>query len=120
MSRTVLISGASKGIGRALAERLAEHGHTVVGIARTSDASFPGELHTVDLSDRSATSAALQKISSTNRIDAVINNMGLVRPQTLEQVTLDALDAVLDTNLRTAVQLPRRPCPGCANKVGAG
>jgi NAD(P)-dependent dehydrogenase (short-subunit alcohol dehydrogenase family) len=38
MSRTVLISGASKGIGRALAERMAEQGHKVVGIARTSDA----------------------------------------------------------------------------------
>jgi NAD(P)-dependent dehydrogenase (short-subunit alcohol dehydrogenase family) len=39
MSRTVLISGASKGIGRALAERMAEQGHKVVGIARTSDAT---------------------------------------------------------------------------------
>ena len=41
MNRTVLISGASKGIGRALAERLATQGHKVIGIARTGDATFP-------------------------------------------------------------------------------
>ena len=64
-NRTVLISGASKGIGRSLAERLA--GHKVVGIARTRDATFPGQLYTADLSDRTATSMALQEISSANR-----------------------------------------------------
>lgn len=72
MSRTVLISGAGKGIGRALAERLDRQGHQVIGIARTGDATFPGELRTVDLSDRDATSAALQDISSANRVDAVV------------------------------------------------
>ena len=112
MNRTVLISGASKGIGRALAERLATQGHKVIGIARTGDASFPGELRTVDLSDRDATSTALQDISSTTRIDAVVNNVGLIRPRTLEQVTLDALDAVLDVNLRTAIQLTQAALTG--------
>jgi 3-oxoacyl-[acyl-carrier protein] reductase len=111
MSRTVLISGASKGSGRALSERLAKQGHTVVGFARAGDATFPGELHTVDLADRNATSAALQDISAMHRIDAVVNNVGLVRPQALEEVTLDALDAVLDVNLRTAVQLTQAALP---------
>jgi 3-oxoacyl-[acyl-carrier protein] reductase len=110
-SRTVLISGASKGIGRSLAERLAEQGDTVVGIARTPDATFPGLLYTADLSDRTATSVALQEISSAHRIDAVVNNVGLVRPQSLEDVTLDALDAVLDVNLRTAIQLAQAVLP---------
>jgi NAD(P)-dependent dehydrogenase (short-subunit alcohol dehydrogenase family) len=112
MSRTVLISGATKGIGRALSERLARQGQRVIGIARTSDATFPGELHSVDLSDRSATSAVLQEISSSNRIDAVVNNVGLVRPQVLAEVTLDALDAVLDINLRTAIQMTQAAVPG--------
>ena len=110
-SRTVLISGASKGIGRSLAERLAKQGDTVVGIARTPDATFPGLLYTADLSDRAATSVALQEISSAHRIDAVVNNVGLVRPQSLEDVTLDALDAVLDVNLRTAIQLAQSVLP---------
>jgi len=119
MSRTVLISGASKGIGRALAYRLAEQGHQVVGIARTGDGSFPGDLLTIGLADRTATSTALQKISSRYRVDAVVNNVGLVRPQPLEQVTLDALDAVLDVNLRTAVQLTQA-CVPAMREVGWG
>ena len=107
----MLISGASKGIWRAVSERLAARGHKVVGIARTDDATFPGELRIVDLSDRNVTSAALHDISVMHRIDAVVNNVGLVRPQMLEQVTLDALDAVLDVNLRTAVQLTQAALP---------
>jgi NAD(P)-dependent dehydrogenase (short-subunit alcohol dehydrogenase family) len=43
------------------------------------------------------------------RIDAVVNNVGLVRPQTLEQVTLDA---VLDVNLRTAIRLTQAALTG--------
>lgn len=112
MNRTILISGASKGIGRALAQRLTEQGHTVVGIARTADGTFPGELRTVGLADRDATTTALQDISSTIRIDCVVNNVGLVRPQRLEALTLDALDTVLDINLRTAIQLTQATLPG--------
>ena len=111
MSRTVLVSGASRGIGRALAHRLARSGDRVVGMARTDDPSFPGDLRTVDLSDREATSAALREVVSDYRIDAVVNNVGLVRPQLLEDVTLDALDAVLDVNLRTAIQLTQAALP---------
>ena len=54
-SRTFLITGASKGIGRALSERLARAGHHVVGVARQGDASFPGELVALDLTDREST-----------------------------------------------------------------
>jgi 3-oxoacyl-[acyl-carrier protein] reductase len=83
----------------------------VVGMARAEDPSFPGDLRTVDLADREATSAALREIVSDYRIDAVVNNVGLVRPQLLEEVTLDALDEVLDVNLRTALQLTQAALP---------
>jgi 3-oxoacyl-[acyl-carrier protein] reductase len=112
MSRTVLISEAGKGIGRAVAECLADQGHNVVGIACADDPTFPGQLHAVDLHDRIATSTALQEIALANRIDAVINNVDLVRPQALDEMTLDAFDAVLDLNLRTAVQLTQAALPG--------
>jgi 3-oxoacyl-[acyl-carrier protein] reductase len=111
MTRTVLISGASKGIGRSLSHRLARRGDRVVGMARNADRSFPGDLRTVDLADRQATSAALRQIVSDYRIDAVVNNVGLVRPQLLDDVTLDALDAVLDVNVRTALQLTQAALP---------
>jgi 3-oxoacyl-[acyl-carrier protein] reductase len=49
--RTFLVTGASKGIGRGLSDRLVRGGHHVVGLARNRG-DFPGELVPVDLAPR--------------------------------------------------------------------
>ena len=77
--RRVLITGASKGIGRAVADRLAAAGHLPIGLARTGPEDFPGEFYEVDLADRAATAEVLDKIVASGRIDAVVNNAGLAR-----------------------------------------
>ena len=56
--RRFLITGASRGIGRAIAEALSADGHEVVGVARHADAAFPGELRAVDFADTAAVKAA--------------------------------------------------------------
>src|SRR3954451_23522275 len=73
-SRRVLITGASKGIGRDVAERLAAAGHQPVGLARTAPPDFPGAFHAVDLADRAATAATLADIVRDGTVDAVVNN----------------------------------------------
>ncbi|MFD9004175.1 SDR family oxidoreductase [Streptomyces sp. NPDC059582] len=110
--RRVLITGASKGIGRALAEQLAEEGHTPVGIARSAPQSFPGEFHETDLADRAATDQVLGAVLEAGPVDAVVNNVGSVRPAPVGKVTLSDLDAVLDMNVRTAVQAVQALLPG--------
>ena len=60
--KRVLITGASKGIGLAVADRLAAAGHIPIGLARTKPENFPGEFHEVDLADRAATAEVLEKI----------------------------------------------------------
>lgn len=103
-TRTFLITGASKGIGRATAEQLAKKGHLVVGLARNADdPDFPGVLVPVDLSDRQATEAALEELTAKYKFDGLVNNVGLVRPQPLDNVKLDDLDAVMALNLHPAV-----------------
>ena len=109
--RTFLITGASKGIGRALSVRLAGAGHRVVGLARRADPEFPGELLSVDLGDRAATTAVLDEVVARHRLAGVVNNVGLVRPQPLGEVELDDLWAVLDLNLRVAVQTVQAALP---------
>ncbi|WP_165215320.1 SDR family NAD(P)-dependent oxidoreductase [Affinirhizobium pseudoryzae] len=47
MKKTFLMTGASKGIGLALANRLLAHGATVIGIAHHADDDVPGSLHLV-------------------------------------------------------------------------
>ncbi|ALM86013.1 SDR family oxidoreductase [Bordetella sp. N] len=112
MSRTFLITGASKGIGLALSRRLAAAGHHVVGLARTAPAEFPGTFVSVDLSDDSATEAALTDIAQRFTVDGVINNVGLVHPAPLAAVTLPALDEVMRVNLHPAVLAAQTALPG--------
>jgi NAD(P)-dependent dehydrogenase (short-subunit alcohol dehydrogenase family) len=78
--RTYLVTGATKGMGRALSEQLAAQGHQVIGLARNvDDASFPGILHSVDLGDEQATALALDALCREHAIDGVVNNVGFVR-----------------------------------------
>jgi NAD(P)-dependent dehydrogenase (short-subunit alcohol dehydrogenase family) len=104
MSRTFLITGASKGIGLSLAERLERSGHTVVGLARGAAPNFPGTLIPVDLADTRATDEALADLTARFQFDGVVNNVGLVRPQRLGAVELPALEEVMRVNLHPALQ----------------
>ncbi|WGY73490.1 SDR family oxidoreductase [Burkholderia cepacia] len=110
-SRTFLVTGATRGIGRALSERLVRTGHRVIGLAR-DDAPFPGELVRVDLANRHATDAALHALVQRHAIDGVVNNVGLVRAQSVDDVTLGDLDDVLALNLHPAIQTVQALLPG--------
>lgn len=119
MADTVVISGASRGIGLATAHLLAGRGFAVVGIARHAPEGFPGAFFTADLADRAATAEVLAAIAGGYRVEGLVNCAGLNIPEEIGAVELDHLHQVLDLNLRTAVQCAQAFLPGMkANRYG--
>lgn len=104
--KCVLVTGATKGIGWALTQKLADLGCHVVGIARNTDhIDFPGYLYACDLADAGRTEEVLREIREKFPVDAIVNNVGVVRPQPLGEIDLASLYNVMDLNVRVAVQV---------------
>lgn len=119
-TKNLLITGASKGIGLAIAERMAGTGWNVVGLARGGDPStFPGELISCDLSNVDDTKSALAAISQNHQINGIVNNVGIALPQRLEEIDVASLIRVFDLNVRVAVQVTQHFVPQMrANRFG--
>ncbi len=103
IERIFLVTGASRGIGRALSERLAKAGHRVVGIARAEDPAFPGTLVPIDLNDTRAAQAAIAELAERISFDGVVNNVGLARLAPLGQIDLADVDDLFRMNVHPAL-----------------
>ncbi len=115
MKRKILITGASKGIGLALANQLAGQGHEVIGIARNATEGFPGQLHLLDLSDRAAVDQ-LAVIIRNSEIDGIVNNVGLVRAEPLGNIAVETLEDVMRVNLHPALVATQAALPGMRSR----
>ncbi len=110
---TTLITGATRGIGLACAERLRDAGHHVVGMARSASGEpFPGDFLAADFGDREATALALAQLSERFDFTGLVNNVGTVGAQRVEEMTLDVLDDVMQINLGAAIQCVQACLPG--------
>jgi len=118
MSQPVtLITGASRGIGRAVADRLIADGHRVVNLSRSApEAPFGGDHVSVDLTDREATARALAEIVADLDVDHLINNAGLINPAPIGAVDLDRHQQVQDLNVRAVIQCVQACLPAMRRK----
>lgn len=114
MAEWVLVTGGSQGIGRAVVRRCAADGWRVLTLDSEAPADLlQGEEHRmVDLADPVATAAALAEATAARPITRLVNNVGIVRPGTLDEATLSDLDAVVALNLRCAIQCAQALLPG--------
>ncbi|PID61058.1 MAG: short-chain dehydrogenase [Gammaproteobacteria bacterium] len=100
-ARCALVTGTSRGIGRAIAERLLTRGHAVVGLARGSaDIAHPA-FHevTIDLADLVSLPGRIDGILAEHPIDALICNAGAGRFGTLETFSARQIEAAIALNL---------------------
>lgn len=123
--QVAIVTGGGTGIGRAFTEALASAGASVVIASRRSDVLrraadeinavlatervFPYEF---DIRDRAQIEELVTEVFGRwQAIDVLINNSGLAVPETVEEITDEGWDTVMETNLRGVMQLVRSVLP---------
>ena len=113
-NQIAVVTGAGRGIGRAIALKFAAEGADVVCVSRTAENSgkVADEIRAlgrkawalaVDVSDSAAVSAAAEKIlAECSKVDILVNNAGVTRDGLLMRMSEADWDTVLDTNLKGA------------------
>jgi len=111
MRKSIVITGGSKGIGRAVADPLAQQGWCVIGVARSSPGHFPGVFIEADLADQNQTDALAKDLAARGDVFGIVNNVGLVRRETIDAVDFELFTTIMDLNVRPALQLTRALLP---------
>ncbi len=113
-NQIAVVTGAGRGIGRAIALKFAAEGADVVVVSRTSGNSekVAAEVralgrkawaHAVDVADATSVNTAAEKIlADCGRVDVLVNNAGVTRDNLLMRMNETEWDTVLDTNLKGA------------------
>jgi len=106
-SETAVITGASSGIGEAVARALLERGLMVVTLQRSAPRIKHPNLHfrRIDLSDLEATKSLAQQLAAEFPVRYLVNNAGANRPALLEDATIDDLQYVTAVTLGAAMVL---------------
>src|SRR5437762_1870072 len=118
-NQVAVVTGAGRGIGRAIALKFASEGADVACVSRTAEnsAKVADEVralgrkawpHAVDVADAAAVTAAAEKIlAETGRVDILVNNAGVTRDGLLMRMSEADWDTVLDTNVKGAFLLTK-------------
>ncbi len=117
--QTALVTGASRGIGKAIALRLAAAGAKVACVARSADklkeaantitaAGGTAEVFPLDVTDSAAVSQLVEDLAERwGRLDIVVNNAGITKDTLIPRMSDEDWDSVIATNLRSVFLFTR-------------
>ena len=127
--RTALVTGGSKGLGKAMAAGFASHGANVIICSRNADEleATASEIHeatgrrveyaVADLTSRDGVASLVEATQSQfGGVDILVNNAGSNNPQVIDQVDDDQWDEILQLNLSSCMALTRAFVPGMKEK----
>lgn len=117
--KVALVTGASRGLGKAIAIALAAEGASIAAVARSEEAlketveviratGGTVEPYALDVADAAAVEAAVEKIAARfQHVDILVNNAGVTRDGLLMRMKSEDWDSVIDTNLKGAFHLTK-------------
>jgi NAD(P)-dependent dehydrogenase (short-subunit alcohol dehydrogenase family) len=120
VGKTIVITGAGAGLGRALAQRFASEGETVILLGRTlskvqalaDELGAPAMAVECDVSDPASVRTAFTQTAGTHpKIDILINNAGIYEPFTVTEATDEQISGIIDTNLKGPIYCCRAAIP---------
>ena len=108
-----LVTGGSRGIGRAIVDRLINDGYDVLNFSRTpAEQPFAAEtFESVDLMDPSATRQAIEHWAGKREIVHLVNNAGMIEVAELADVTPEQVDKMVNLNLMAPMLLTQALIP---------
>jgi len=120
MARTALVTGGTRGIGRAIAIALQAAGHRVAAVYRGNDeaaAAFSREtsirVYKWDVGDFGACTSGIRLVEGElGPVEILVNNAGITRDATLHRMTPEQWSAVIDTNLTSVFNMCRNVIEG--------
>jgi 3-oxoacyl-[acyl-carrier protein] reductase len=117
--KVALVTGASRGLGKAIALALAQEGASIAAVARSEDAlketleairalGGTAEPFALDVSDETSVEATVEKVAARfGHIDVLVNNAGVTRDGLLMRMKSEDWDTVINTNLKGAFHLTK-------------
>lgn len=114
MDGAAVVTGASSGIGEAVARHLLESGRIVITLQRRPPRLKHEGLHyySVDLADAEATRSVANEVAAHHPVRYLVNNAGVNHPGSLEEVTPGDLDHAMAVNVRAGMILIQAFAPG--------
>jgi len=122
--KVAIVTGATSGIGMAVARKLAEQGAKVAAAGRRKDvlagvASNKIRTYTVDLLDEKGTATFVQNVlNDFGGIDVLVNAAGIIASGTIENTTLADYDLMMNINVRSLFQLTQLALPSIIERKG--